>query len=40
MTKPEKLLAALTARAKDKPKVKAKIKKIKANIARNNWLAQ
>jgi len=40
MNKSEKLLAALTARAKDKPKLKAKIKKIKSNIARNKWLAQ
>ena len=34
MTTQQKLLAALTARAAGKPKVKAKIKKIKQ---RENW---
>jgi len=43
MTKQDKQLLALTRAAKNpkyRPKVKAKIKAIKQNIAHNNWLAQ
>ena len=43
MTPQTKLLAALTRAARNqkyRPKVKAKIKAIKQNIAHNNWLAQ
>ena len=40
MTKQTKLLAALTARAAGKPKLKAKIKKIKQRQAKYDWLAQ
>ena len=40
MTKQTKLLFALQARAAGKPKLKPLIKKIKARIAHNKWLAQ
>lgn len=40
MTKQQKLLAALTARAANNPKLKAKIKKIKAKKVLSDWLAQ
>lgn len=43
LTKSEKQLLALTRAARNpkyRPKVKAKIKAIKQNIAHNNWLAQ
>ena len=43
LTKTEKQLLALQRAARNpkyRPKVKAKIKAIKQNIAHNNWLAQ
>lgn len=43
LTKPEKQLLALERAARNpkyRPKVKAKIKTIKQNIAHNNWLSQ
>lgn len=43
MTKQEKKLLALQRAARNpkyRPKVKAKIKTIKQNIAHNNWLSQ
>lgn len=40
MTKQDKLIAALTARAAGNPKVKAKIKKIKAKKVHYDWLSQ
>ncbi len=40
MTKQQKLLAALTRRAAGKPKLKAKIVKIKKKQAHFDWLAQ
>ena len=40
MTPQQKLLLALQKRASGKPKVKAKIKKIKQREAKYNWLAQ
>ncbi len=40
MDKQTKLLLALQKRAAGKPKVKAKIKKIKDRQVKYNWLAQ
>lgn len=40
MNKQDKLIAALTARAAGKPKVKAKIRKIKAKKVLYDWLSQ
>ena len=40
MNKQQKLILTLQRRAKDNPKLKAKIKKIKAKKSHYNWLAQ
>lgn len=40
MNKQTKLLTALTAKAASKPKLKAKIKKIKQRQVKYDWLAQ
>jgi hypothetical protein len=40
MTKQQKLLSALTHRAANKPKLKAKIAKIKKKQAHFDWLAR
>jgi hypothetical protein len=40
MTKQTRLLLALSARAANKPKIKAKIAKIKKKQAFYDWLAQ